>query len=811
MTDNTDMANSPSGAASPIAVRLERMRQAYVAELPRRLLAVRAAVAQLLEAGTQVGAQSERMAPLTALTQLVHKLAGSGTTFGCDRISDAARPFELLLQSFGEAPLTPVQRAEIELHMAQLEDALTRLHEPRPSGRWDAAGAPADAAPGPGVPNEPARAGKRIFVVEDDADLAAQIAATLEHHGYSVRGFQSLAGLRDAMLAEPPLAILMDLMLPEGNLAGALAIPDLQRLCHASIPVIAISVRSDLEARLAAVRAGCARYMSKPLDTGVLLRWLDELTLSQPLDPYRILIVDDDAALAQMYQGEIEARGMRAAVATDPRRVPAAMQSAQPELVLMDVNMAYCDGLELAATIRQQDEFSGVPIVFLSTDAGLDRRLAAMHLGGDDFLSKPIEGWRLASAVHARVHRAREQRQARTRLLEAKLVAESANLAKSRFLATMSHEIRTPLNGVLGMAQLLLEPGLPDAERVRFTKTILSSGQMLLTLLNDILDLSKVEAGKIELSDEAFDPQLLCREVVALFEPTALTKKLHLGAAWRGTPGRLYRCDPLRLRQMLFNLVANAIKFTATGFVRIEAREIEIDSGGRALLEFAVSDSGIGIAPERQSALFQAFTQAENSIHRDYGGTGLGLSIVSRLARLMGGTVGLQSTPGSGSKFWFRVRCGAPAPAGVDEADSAGATAAGTGRAAPPRVVLAEDNPVNSMVIQQFLAKLGIDAECVADGQAAVQAATQGRRPALMLMDIQMPVMDGVQATRLIRAWEKESAQRGIPIVAITANIYSENRDACFAAGVNAFLPKPISLKDLKATVAQWMVADGST
>ncbi len=250
---------------------------------------------------------------------------------------------------------------------------------------------------------------------------------------------------------------------------------------------------------------------------------------------------------------------------------------------------------------------------------------------------------------------------ARQRAEELQYQAEAASAAKSRFLATMSHEIRTPLNGILGMAQLLLMPGNEEAEVRDYARTINNSGQTLLVLLNDLLDAAKIEAEHIELHYATFSPAQLLHDTHALFHELATSKGLTLDEICQPNVREAYRGDALRLRQMLSNLIGNAIKFTAQGAVRIDCAEISTNAA-TAMLEFAVSDSGIGLTPEQQGRLFQPFTQADSSITREYGGTGLGLSIVRDLARLHGGEVGVESTPGRGSRFWFRVQVERLAP-----------------------------------------------------------------------------------------------------------------------------------------------------
>jgi len=263
-------------------------------------------------------------------------------------------------------------------------------------------------------------------------------------------------------------------------------------------------------------------------------------------------------------------------------------------------------------------------------------------------------------ALNLAMERLASEQQTALRLESERATAEAASLAKSRFLTTMSHELRTPLNGILGMAQLLLwDDEVEDEQRKAYAQVILDSGNTLLAQLSDILDLSTIEAGKMNLVVSEFDPGVLVKETIESFTVSAEKKGLAIEAIWRGPPGRLYQGDAIRLRQMLSNLVNNAIKFTSKGFVRVEATEVA-SAGRSATLEFSVTDSGIGIPREKQGVVFEPFAQADDSSTREYGGAGLGLSIVKGFAHLMSGTVGLESDMGMGSRFWFRIQVSAP-------------------------------------------------------------------------------------------------------------------------------------------------------
>ena len=329
--------------------------------------------------------------------------------------------------------------------------------------------------------------------------------------------------------------------------------------------------------------------------------------------------------------------------------------------------------------------------------------------------------------------------------------------------------------------------------------------------------MSKVEAGKLELHPGDFDPAQLLEETAALFNGPAQQKGLKIDAAWHGRNGQRYFADSIRIRQMLSNLLSNAIKFTDGGFIRVDGAEIKVDADG-ALLSFTVTDTGIGIPAGKKAELFQPFKQLDSTHVRRHGGSGLGLSIVQRIAQLMNGSVGVDSEPGQGSRFWFRVHVGIASdslntrevsrtptfcipnhPSGMSDQSSNHIDET------KAKILIVEDNLTNQKVVSALLAKLGLDIYCVENGQLAATALQNGLQPDLVLMDCQMPVMDGYEATTAIRLREQENNLPHLPIVALTADAFEEDRLRCLAVGMDDYLTKPVGFNHLKAMVDKWL------
>ncbi len=570
---------------------------------------------------------------------LLRDIGYHGEREGDEKIRQTARTLLSFHESRGLEPLSAGDREQIAL----LLDTLRR----------QICGEQAGAVNLPRLIAEVAHSGpsgnRKVCLLIESRAVAAMLAAAFRDAGYEPVVIQAMKELLAVSADAAPAAIVADLSLCRADPDTRTCIERFRTGPFPPVHLFCLSGGDDFSARLEAVRHGVTRFLKKPVDVEKLIAILNGVTARHSPAAFRALLVDDDRSLTTLYASVLQQAGLETRTCNAPLDAPAAVAEFQPDVIVTDVYMPGCNGFELAALLRQDEALADTPILFLSSETDIGRQMAALDLGADDFLTKPVQMEVLAAAVVARAKRSRMLKRIRRELMQAKAESERASQAKSSFLANMSHELRTPLNGIIGYAQLL-EPELevhPNEEVREFPQAIQSAGWHLLELINEILDLARIEAGHLDLAYEDVVVADIVNECLQLIAPQANRRRIDIVA--EVPPACVVRADRLRLKQIALNLLSNAVKYNReAGHVRIEARR-EAENW-----RVAVIDSGYGIRAESMTELFQPFSRL-NAGDKGLEGTGIGLVIARRLAEAMGGEVGAASKPGEGSEFWFAL------------------------------------------------------------------------------------------------------------------------------------------------------------
>lgn len=903
------------------------MQQAFQKQLPEK-------VALIEESWSTLDGQGSDDHSVAELFRMVHSLAGSGGTFGALGISALAKSLEIQLKPILDQennkkqprpPLEPELKQQIGKLIGQLKEATVALNISTGSQL-----SPLQKVTPSSHHND------SIYLVEDDLLLAKRISTYLEDTGYEVHHFDQLSEFKTACIEELPAAIIMDMVFAEGDSAGADILETIQEQTQTT-PIIFISVRTDIDSRLAAARVGATRYFTKPVDLEKLTQSLDGFTARVPVKPYRVLLIDDDRALVEYCAAVLQDAGMQVEKLTDPMKVLDILPNFQPDIVVTDVYMPGCSGPELAQVIRQDDTWAHMPIMFLSTESNLDRQLAAMNLGGDDFITKPVNQEHLVLAVTARVKRARwvtrlnrdlqvtlresefrhitldkhavvaildtdgliidindkfceisgysqnellgqpfrkiqvedhsheyyremltsvmhgnvwhgeichlskngnkfwvdttvvpfldDQGQpyqyvcALTDVTELKISkdeADSANQAKSQFLSNMSHELRTPLNAIIGFGQLLKMDavGSFNEQQIDYVDQVVNAGKHLLDLINDVLDLSAIESGHLDLTFRKVRLSDVMTECLGLVTTQSTEKGIEITLERDRIPIPMHRIndldivlqtDQIRLKQIILNLLSNAVKYnTANGKILINC--VQSKTGA---ISISITDTGQGISEEDLSQLFKPFKRL--GVEYDgIEGTGIGLVITRNLIEMMGGTIEVKSSLGMGSTFRVELPSGLPSEAQLDiKISNEEKLVKNRSSETKQQVLYIEDNPANLELIVQVLEQYRPDIELLtAEKPSRGLEIAEQYQPDLILLDINLPEMDGYAVLERLK---QNDLTHGVPVIAISANAMQADIEKGQKAGFYDYLPKPVDLKQLMTAINKTLIATSSS
>jgi two-component system, sensor histidine kinase len=495
---------------------------------------------------------------------------------------------------------------------------------------------------------------------------------------------------------------------------------------------------------------------------------------------HTVLVVDDNPVNPQLLISILHGANYQVLTASNAVEALQLIESQTPDIILLDVMMPGMDGFSLCRKLKRDDNYADIPLIFITSLSQQEDIVEGFNAGGNDYIVKPFNRQELLARVRNHLH-LYDMLQENKRLIA---LSEDASRSKTEFLASMSHEIRTPLNSIIGMAEVLNDTKLTEEQR-DFVRIFRTAGESLLAIINDILDLSKIEAGQTESETIDFHLPSLLSSVASILSVRATERNVNISIDIHSDVESGLRGDPTRLRQILINLVGNGVKFTENGDV-----EIFVKKESETQLLFSVKDNGIGIPVSKQQLIFESFTQADSMTTRKYGGTGLGLTICQKLTNILGGEIGLKSLPGEGSTFFFtyplHTAVTDPTP---DFETTEPATQCELLKDA--HILLVDDNEDNRNLLYLYLRNTPFTLETAENGRDAVEMFKKTSFD-IVFMDLEMPIMDGYEATRQFRKWEKTENLTETPIIALTAHAFVRFKKKCMEAGCNDYLTKPV-------------------
>jgi len=735
--------------------KLEKLKEQFLSGLPNKIKELHDHWRAVSDANWSIDANN-------AFRIVVHSLVGSSGTFGFSEVSSTARQLESLIKTISEQGVAPT-REEVEI----IEQIFLTLCNEMMLSPSDSKAVSTDKAAEPE---------KRILIIDNDVAIINTIANHLRSHDFTIETLMHPATLMNTVKLFQPSLIIIDMAFPESDIAGAAAIEAL-RDSNNLTPVIFISANGDMPSRLNAIQTGAYSYLTKPVDLNLLESNIKAACNIKPELPYRVLIIDDDEEVSQLHAEALKSDGMEAVTISDPMQTLDKISEFNPELILLDMHMPECSGLDVAMIIRQDSQYNKTPIVFLSAEQDVSLHMLSIKYGSDDFISKPANLDYLKRIVQARIERSRKLFKSINadidKIVAEKMLAQRANKTKSEFISKMSHELRTPLNSILGYAQLLEmdHDGTLSEQQQQNLKHILGSGWHLLALINDVLDISKIESGRLSLVNSETNLKKVIEKSIGMNKKAAKDKNLNIILNNKCDTSMIVYADATRLQQVVVNILSNAIKFNVEyGEVKITVEADEPDT-----CKITITDTGRGLPNDKINTLFTPFNRLglEDS---NIEGNGIGLALSSQLIELMEGNIGAYNNEGDGASFWFSLKQYAQNKDAFDVSDN---------NQHKIKILYIEENDMEIELVRQSLTTYHRDVELFTarNAESALHIATQ-IKPDLILLDIELSSMDGLT---MLNALRTKKHLKQTPICALSSKDIpidqqplNENEFCCF-------------------------------